>query len=113
MEIQQQTHCVVLVPLNGLLMVSVGASDWTLCSASVPLIQDHIHDVRVPPVPLLNLLRLLLLQRADVHPASSAHLLGRAHLAHGHQIPSRQRTKPPLSILSGRSHPKRAAPVHG
>lgn len=27
--------CTVLVPLNGLLMLTVGGSDWTLCSAFV------------------------------------------------------------------------------
>ncbi len=57
-----------------------------------PLVQDHIYDVGVPSDPLPPLLRLLLLQRADVCAAGSAHLLGRAHLAHGHQIPARQRT---------------------
>lgn len=56
-----------------------------------PLVQDHTHDVGVPPDPLPPLLRLLLFQRANVCAADSAHLLGRAHLAHGRQIPARQR----------------------
>lgn len=56
-----------------------------------PLLQDHTHNNGVPAEPLLDLLWLLLLQRADVHPAAAAHLLGRTHRAHGHQVPARQR----------------------
>lgn len=53
--------------------------------------QDHPHNNGVPTEPLLDLHWLLLLQRADVHPAGPAHLLGGAHRAHGHQVPARQR----------------------
>lgn len=53
--------------------------------------QDHTHNNGVPAEPLPDLLRLLLLQRAHVHPAAPAHLLGGAHRAHGHQVPARQR----------------------
>ena len=56
-----------------------------------PLVQDHTYDVGVPSDTLLPLPRLLLLQWANVGAAGSAHLLGRAYLAHGHQIPARQR----------------------
>lgn len=57
-----------------------------------PLVQDHIHDMGVPPDPLPPLLRLLLLQWANVCAAGAARLLGRPHLAHGHQIPAGQCT---------------------
>ncbi len=56
-----------------------------------PLVQDHSYDVCLPSDPLPHLPRLLLLQRINVCAADSAHLLGWAHLAHGHQIPPRQR----------------------
>lgn len=89
-NITTDTLCTVLAPLNGLLMVTVGGSDWTLFCLC-PLVQDHTYDVGVPPDPLPPIPRLLLLQRANVCAAGSAHLLGRAHLAHGRQIPARQR----------------------
>lgn len=81
---------IVLARLNGLLRLAVGGSDWTLCSAFCPLIQDHTYDVCVPAVSLPALLRFLLLQRVDVRAADPARLLGRAHPAHGCQIPAGQ-----------------------
>lgn len=95
-ELEQEQHN------NRHIVYSPGPSQWAfdgdcrwlwldslfcLC----PLVQDHTYDVGVPPDPLPPIPRLLLLQRANVCAAGSAHLLGRAHLAHGHQIPARQR----------------------
>ena len=64
------------------------------------LVQDHTYDVRVPADSLFPLFGLLLLQRADVCAADSAHFLGRAHRAHGCQILARKCKKPAFHMYS-------------
>lgn len=86
-----------------------GGSDWTFCSACV-LLQDHPHNVGVPPDPLPALLRLLLLQRADACAAGPARVLGRSHPANGRQVPAQQRTNRTCCLFVPSLFPVTAGP---
>lgn len=63
-------------------------------------VQDHARNMGVPPNPLPPLLRFLLLQWADDSATVSTHLLGRPHLAHGHQVPARECKSRRFQIMS-------------
>lgn len=52
-DVTTDTLCTVLAPLNGLLMATVGGSDWTLCSAFV-LSSRIIHTTLVYPLTLYS-----------------------------------------------------------
>lgn len=52
-DVTTDALCTVLAPLNGLLMATVGGSDWTLCSAFV-LSSRIIHTTLVYPLTLYS-----------------------------------------------------------